>query len=316
MTGTNETIISLQERERNRDWLTALIPVLLIGFVYYGWWVPALALTGTGAYLAVAALTDGWHLLERRWEPAVVTGLLVTFCLPATAPLWVVALACAVAALFTAGVDWAVKRWSLATAPMCPALAGYLLVRLMFPAATTGFLMPVQFVPLDGVSGATPLAALWDGSARETTTRLLTGAHSSAIGEGSVLVLVLVAGYLLLRHRLRVIAPGAMLATASLLSWLVWDAPLYGVLSGGLVLASLVLADRVYAPVSYLGQALIGVLSGGVVVLMRAVTGTDGSAVAVLAGCAFGVVYSLLAGLVSSKSEAKAENFAKTENKC
>ena len=311
-----EQSVCLQDRERNRDWLTALIPIWLIGFVYYGWWVPALALTGAGAYLAVAVLSARGAWLPRRVEEALATALLVTFCLPSTAPLWAVALACAVAALLTAGVDFGSKRWHWVTAPVCPALAGYGVVRLVFPAALSGYEMPVQFVPLDGVSGATPTAALWDGTSKETLTRLFTGAHNSAIGEGCAAVILLVAAYLLLRRRLRLIAPGAMLATVALLSWLIWDAPLYGVLTGGVMLAALVMADRAYAPVSYVGQALMGVLVGGTVVLVRGVFGNDGCAVAVLAGCVFAAFYPMLAGLVSRKSEAKAEKFSKTENKC
>jgi len=316
MAEKNENPICLQERERNRDWLTALVPVLLIGFVYYGWWVLALTVVGAGAYMAVAALIDRQNLMFRQVECALVTGLLVTFCLPSAAPLWTVALACAVAALLTVGVDFGGRRFGLATAPVCPVLVGYLVVLWAFPAAVTAFEMPVQFVPLDGVSGATPLAALWDGSARETTVRLLTGAHSSAIGEGSVLVLALAALYLLLRHRLRLIAPGAMLATVSVLSWIVWGAPLYGLLTGGVVLAALLLADRAYAPASYVGQAVVGVVAGGVVVLVRATNGTDGSAIGVLVGCVLGCIYPALERLVIRHKGEKAEKSVKIENKC
>lgn len=312
MAEKTEQIVCLRERERNRDWLTALVPVLLIGFVYYGWWVPALAVVGAGAYMAVAALLNR-RTAATQLEAALVAGLLVTCCLPATAPLWTVALACAVAAVLTAGVDGIAARRSLATAPVCPALVGYLLVLWTFPSAVTEYTMPVQFTPLDGVSGATPMAALWDGSARETATRLFTGAHSSAIGEGSVAVLLLAAGYLLLRRRLRLIAPGAMLATVSGLSWLLWDAPLYGVLTGGVVLAALVLADRAYAPASYVGQAVTGVVAGGVVVLVRALTGTDGSALGLLAGCVLGCGYPWLAALVTRYRTQKEEKSVKIE---
>lgn len=307
--------LNLQEQDRNRDWLTALIPVFFIGFLYYGWWVPVLALTGAGTYLAVTVLTDRWGWWQSRVETALVTGLLVTFCLPATAPFWTVVLACALAAGLTVAVDRAGERWRWATAPVCPPLVGYLAVRWLFPSAVTGFALPSQWTPLDGVAGATPLAALWDGTPRETATRLFTGAHSSAIGEGCVAVLLMAAAYLLFRRRLRLIAPGVMLGTVSLLCWLLWDGPLYGLLAGGVVLAALVMADRAYAPASYVGQALTGLLAGGTVVLMRALTDTDGSAVGVLVGCVFGWVYPALAGLVLRLRSRKTEKFAKTENK-
>lgn len=309
------TACALQERERNRDWLTALLPVFLIGFVYYGWWVPAMALTGCGAYLAVAGLTDRWQWVHPQVEAGLVTGLLVIFCLPVTTPLWAVALACGVAALLTAGVDKLGQRWHWVSAPVCPALVGYLLLRWVFPAQVGEFPTPVQFASLDSVSGATPMVALWDGSARETATRLFTGAHAGAIGEGCGAVLLLAAAYLLLRRRLRLIAPGAMLATVSLLSWLIWGAPLYGLLTGGVLLAALLLADRAYAPAGYLAQAVVGVLAGGVIVLVRGVSHTDGSAVAVLIACLVGCAYPALAGMVTRRFGAGAKNFAKTEKK-
>lgn len=313
MAEKTEQIVCLQERERNRDWLTALIPLLLIGFVYYGWWTLALTLVGAGAYMAVAALMGHRDLLLRRIEAALVTGLLVTFCLPVTTPVWVVGLACGVAALLTAGVDWAGKRWHWTTAPVCPAVVGFLLARLLFPAATTAFTMPVQFVPLDGVSGATPMAALWNNTPFETTTRLFTGAHSGAIGEGCAAVILLAAVYLLLRRRVRLIAPGAMLATVCLLSWIVWNAPVYGLLTGGVMLTALLLADRAYAPTSYVGQAVVGVLTGGVIVLARAVFGTDGCGFGLLVGCLLGCFYPYLAAFCTRYLGAKAEKSAKIE---
>jgi len=308
--------VCLQEQERNRDWLTALAPLLLLGVCYFRWSVLALVLVGTAAYMAVAALVDRRELMFRRLEPALVTGLLVTFCLPATAPIWTTAIGGGVAALLTAGVDWAGKRWHWATAPVCPALAGYLLVRYLFPASVSVYVLPSQWASVDAVAGATPLDALTDGGAYEATGRLLTGIHGGAIGEGCALVLLMAAGYLLLRRRLRWIAPVVMLLTVSGLSWLVWDAPLYSLLCGGVLLGALLLADRVYAPASYLGQAATGLLCGGVTVLMRYATGTDGTAVGVLIACIFGCLWGLAVRRFCTRAAAKEENFAKTENKC
>lgn len=307
--------VNLQERERNLDWLTALVPVLLLGLVYFRWQVLALAVVGAAAYMAVAALIDRRELMFRRVEGGLVTGVLVTLCLPATAPVWTAALACAVAALLVAGIDFGGRRFGFATAPLCPALAGYLLVRYLFPAAVSTYPMPAMWASVDATTGATPLAALSDPSAQEPMHRMLAGIHPSAIGEGCGLVLVLAALYLLLRRRLRLIAPAVMLGTVCLLSQVLWSAPWYGLLSGGVLLAALILADRAYAPASWWAQILCGLTAGGVTVLMRHATGTDGSAVGVLAACLVGFVWWLVARWIAPLRGANKENFTKTEKK-
>ena len=172
-------------------------------------------------------------------------------------------MACAVAALLVAGVDFGGRRFGFATAPVCPALAGYLLVRYLFPGAVSTFTMPVMWAPVDATAGATPLAALDNPAAREPMNRMLTGIHPGAIGEGCALVLALAALYLLLRRRIRLIAPAVMLGTICLFSLILWSAPWYGLLSGGAVLAALILADRAYAPRCWQGQVACGFTAGG-----------------------------------------------------
>ena len=178
------------------------------------------------------------------------------------------------------------KRWlacPYARPLLQPALVGYLAVRLVFPGAVSAFTLPAQWDNLDGVATATPLAAFTGEGLQLSPSHLLFGIHAGAIGEGCAAAVVLCALYLLLRHRLRLIAPGSMLLTVSLLSWILWNSPLYGILSGGVALGALLLADRLTMPKDYATQAVSGVLSGGVIVLLRALTRTDGTAVALLA---------------------------------
>ena len=73
-----------------------------------------------------------------------------------------------------------------------------------------------------------------------------------------------------------------MLATVLLLSWAMWNSPLYGVLAGGVALGALLLADRACMPKDYAFQGVSGVLAGVIVVLVRAFTHTDGTAVALV----------------------------------
>ncbi len=290
-----DTVVSLdlQDRDRALDWLTALSPIWLMGIIYFRWWALFLPVVTAAGYLAASWLLGRLRVLEIRVPAACCTGLLIALCLPSTTPVWVGALAGMAAAGVTALPTLLRRRWADAPALLHPALVGYLMVRLIFPAETTAFTMPAMWAT-DAVSSATPLAALGEPLTAEGLPRLLMGVYPSAIGEGCVPVILLAALYLLLRRRLRLIAPAAMLGGVTLLSWMVWGNPLGGLLSGGVAMGALLLADRAFVPASYGPQALTGLVAAAVTVVLRAVTGTDGTAVGVLLGCALSPFYPAL----------------------
>ena len=284
----------LREREYTLDWLTALSPIFLIAFCYYRWQALGVVMMAVTGYLAAAVLLQWAGRMTCRIAPAAATGMLAAFCMPATAPLWAAALAGGIAAPLTAlpTVLERYKRLRPVARPLLrPALVGFLLVRLAFASETTIYTVPLQWASLDSVSTATPLAALGEPLSVGDGTRLLLGLHAGSIGGGCIPVILLAGAYLLLRRRLRLIAPATMLATVALLSWLVWGTPVYGVLAGGTVLAAVLVADRKYAPAAYGEQAVAGVVAGGMTVLLRGVAGMDGAAAGVLLAGALTPVY-------------------------
>lgn len=280
----------IQERERALDWITALSPILLMAFCYYRWAAVLLALPAVAGYLAVAALLQWGGVGRCSVAPGAAAGLLTALFLPATAPLWLAAVAGGVAALFAA-VPLLAARWlPRVRLVLPPALMGYLLVRFVFPAHVQAYTLPVLWASADALPVASNLNPLTHPAIYSVAHALL-GIREAAVGEGCIPVLLLAAGYLLLRRRLRLVAPGAMLLTVTLLSWIVWGLPLHGLLAGSTVLAALVLADREYAPVTYGAQALAGVLAGGAAVLLRALVGEDGCAVGVVLACLLSPLY-------------------------
>ena len=55
------------DRDRTLDWLTALVPLLLVSVFYYGWRALLLELLAVGGYLVVSALNlDGWDEAEMK----------------------------------------------------------------------------------------------------------------------------------------------------------------------------------------------------------------------------------------------------------
>lgn len=285
---------SLRDPDYDRvlDWLTALLPVLMMSVIYYRIQALALLVTAVGGYL-MAALLLAWaqktSWTDLRLAPALLGGFLAAFCLPEGAPWWLSALFGGVVATVEAVprlIGLVKPAWRIARPIVHPVLFAYLLVRVVFPARFIEYTMPAQFISVDGVAGATPLAAL-DGGEAPDLWQLLFGVHAGAIGETCCVAVLLSAGYLLLRHRVRLIAPACLLATVAVLSWILWGAigyALYALLIGGLLLAALLFAEKTTAPAAPCDQIIVGVLAGVITVLIRRFGGwAEGVAVGVLA---------------------------------
>lgn len=270
------------------DWLTALLPVAIVCVFSYGWSGVVAALTAWGGYLAASVLCN---LVVKRemdreavWE-SVVFGALAALCLPPAAAVWLAPLAGGIVSVLTVFGRTARELAGAHRLPLChPVAVTVAILRLLVPAMTDGYLLPLQWRGLDAISAATPLAALGDGEIVHSTWYLLFGVRGGAMGEGCFLAVLLGALFLLLRRRVRLIAPVCMLAVVALLSWIVWGMPLYAVLAGSTLPAAVLLADRRYAPRHSAAQATAGVVAGAVTVWMRAASDwSEGTAVGLIA---------------------------------
>lgn len=291
-TAVEKTVPLGYDRENTLDWLTALFPVGLMAVFYFRWQAVGLVLLAVAGYLAAAILLDRFAGLPYRLAAALTTGLTAALFFPAPAPLWAPALAGGLAALVAVLPVLFSRRWpqGVLTRPLLlPAATGCLLVRCVFPATVAAVTMPVQWMPLDR-EVTSPLTALGDPASGEMLSRLFLGIHAGPVGEGCVPVLWLAFGYLLLRRRVRLVAPGAMLLTVLVLSWMIWGMPVYSLLCGGVMLGAVLMADKTYCPASYGEQATAGGVAGLAVVLTR-VAGGDGALLGVVLAGALSPVY-------------------------
>ncbi len=269
------------------DWLTALLPVAIVCVFSYGWSGVIAALTAFGGYLAAAVLcgvvTKAAVDRDTVWDGAAF-GVLIALCLPPAAAVWLAPLGGGIVGVLTA-FGARLRMWAgTHRLPLChPVAVAVLTLRLLVPAMTEGYILPSQWRGLDAIATATPLASLGAEPAY-SIWYLLFGVRGGAMGEGCVVAVLLGALFLLLRRRVRVIAPACMLATVALLSLIVWEMPLYALLAGSTLPAAILLADRRYAPHHYGAQAIAGVTAGAVTVWMRAASGwAEGTAVGLVA---------------------------------
>jgi len=237
---------------------------------------------------------------------ATVTGLLYGLTLPPAMPLWMVACG----GFFAIGLGKFLFG-GLGFNTFNPALVGRAFLQAAFPVAITTWtpaFFENRFVTVlassltfpfkqpvlpDGVSGATPLAAMkFDGLGTDTY-ELAVGLVGGSTGE-TCAVLILGGGiYLAVRNMLNWRIPFAICLTVVAMSGLFYwqdpgqyPSPIFMLFSGGLIFGAVFMAtDMVTSPLTTKGIAIYGALIGILVVVVR-----------LWGGLPEGVMYAILFG--------------------
>jgi electron transport complex protein RnfD len=265
------------------DMVVALCFPLVIAVYYFG--VKALYLVALSVACCVA-----FEFLYRKLTrkpgsvgdfSAAVTGMLLAFTLPVSAPFWVVP-----AGAFFAIVIVKQLYGGLGKNFMNPALAGRAFLTLSFGLSLSDFTKPVIwetsfsfFAIPDTISSATPLSYLQAGALPEGVELqdLLFGEVAGCLGETSSIALLLGGLYLLTRRVITPRIPLCFAGTVAVLSYLFppaglapLDFMLFSVFSGGLILGAVFMAtDYATSPVTKRGQVIYAVGCGLLTVLIR-----------------------------------------------
>ncbi len=254
------------------DVIIALMPALFAGVFYFGF--RALTLTVTAVVFAVAAEAVMQKIMGKPVTvndlSAVVTGILIAFNVPATLPLWIVA----VGSIF-----------AIAVAKQCfgglgfnfinPALAARAMLLASWPVRMTGWVAPGA----DAVSTATPLALAKGGveaagQALPGIWDLFIGNVGGTIGETSALALIIGGAYLLYRGVISHRIPVAYIGTVAVFTFLFGgfnpSVMVYQIFAGGLFLGAIFMAtDYSTSPMSAKGQIIFGIGCGFLTSLIR-----------------------------------------------
>lgn len=254
------------------DVIIGLTPALAASIFYFGFNSIVLLV----ASVVAAVVTE--YLCERAMGraitvtdlSAVVTGILLAFNLPASAPWWVAV----VGSVFAIAV---VKQvfGGLGFNFLNPALAGRAFLMASWSThMTSGFINPVT----DVVASATPLAIL-KGSATGTLPSvmdMLLGNIPGVIGETSAILLLIGGIYLIYRGTIKWIIPVVYIATVGVIALVVDGGAMlpYHVLGGGLMLGAFFMAtDYATSPITDKGKIIYAVGAGVLTMLIRKVGG-------------------------------------------
>lgn len=285
MTDLNNVVVSSSPHIRHEDStrqimldvIISLMPALAIAIYVFG----PRALTVT-AVSAAGCVGFEWLFQKLMKKPitvddlsAVVTGILLAYCLPVSSPMWMVLIGDAFAIIIVKQLFGGIGKNFMNPALSARAfLMSFPVIMTTWPAIRTS--MPLFATP-DVVSTATPLAALKTGAMPNATiTDMALGMVSGCIGEISALALLAGGIYLLSRRVISLHTPLAYLGTVALLTFIFpqGNNPVSFMLaqlcSGGLMLGAFFMAtDYSTSPVTKRGQVIFGVGCGLLTVFIR-----------------------------------------------
>jgi len=201
---------------------------------------------------------------------AIVTGLLLSLCLPPEVPWWIGVVGGVFAILVVK-----MLFGGLGQNFMNPALGARCFLLLSFAKIMTDY-HSAYYDVVDGISSATPLQVIKDGGQPEILDMII-GNTKGTIGETSVIALIIGASFLIILGIINLRIPGMYILSFLLMMWLfgghsLSDASfLCAQLSGGgLILGAFFMAtDYVTSPITRKGQYVYGIVLGILTALFR-----------------------------------------------
>ncbi|MCY6484556.1 RnfABCDGE type electron transport complex subunit D [Clostridium aestuarii] len=255
-----------------RDVIIALLPATIAGIYFFK--LQALAVIITAV---VSCILSEWIWCKATNSTntandlsAVVTGLLLAFNVPPSLPLWMVV----IGSVFTIIVVKCLFG-GIGQNIVNPALAGRAFLLASYPVAMTAWTNPV-----DGATGATPLAILKGveagGAQLPSLGQAFIGQVGGCIGETSALALLIGFAYLLYRRVITWHIPVCYLGTILVLGTIFGRgnlggmAGLYEIMVGGVMLGGIFMAtDYTTSPMTKKGQIIFAVIAGALAIIIR-----------------------------------------------
>ena len=250
------------------DVIIALLPAVIASIYYFGF--DSIKLTSIAVISAVATEAIIQKILKKEVTikdlSAVVTGILLAFNLPPSAPWWIPLIgsvfAIAVAKQVFGGIGHNFIN---------PALAGRAMLLASWPTKMLGWENPAG---VDAVSAATPLQIVKGAEGNlQPLTDVIFGRVPGCIGETSAILLIIGGAYLLYRGVISWKIPVSYIGTVAVIAYIYEGSLLlvgYHVFGGGLLLGAIFMAtDYASSPVTSKGKIVFGIGAGILTMLIR-----------------------------------------------
>ncbi len=268
--------------------ILALLPAFLVSVYFFGIGTIIITLTAMVSCVVFEWLIQRFLMKEESAisdGSAMVTGILLAFCLPTNLPIWLVVLGS-----FVAISVGKMSFGGLGNNPFNPALVGRVFLFISFPVQMTSWPEPGEnhFAYLDASTGATPLSIMKEGMKNgERMSEILPdipfyqdmfiGRMGGSAGEIAAAALLIGLVFLLFRRIITWHIPVSILLTVAVFTGIMWlinpalnPNPLFHLLSGGLMLGAIFMAtDYVTSPMNAKGMWIYGIGIGVITVVIR-----------------------------------------------
>lgn len=270
---------AVSTRKLMLDVMIAMLPTAIASVWFFGG--NALMLLVVAVLTAVAA--EYFYQKQTHQKvtvsdlSAVVTGMLLAFNLPASAPWWIAVIGSLIAIILVKQIFGGMGQNFIN-----PALAARTIMMLSWTSLMAANVLPhagqwLATAGVDAVASATPLG---ESPAAYSLWQLFSGNIPGMLGETCKLTLILGGVYLIIRGVIDWRIPASFLATAFVLFWIqtgtIYSVEsgsqnvMYQLMSGGLILGAFFMAtDYVTSPISPWGRVIMGIGCAGMLFVIR-----------------------------------------------
>lgn len=200
---------------------------------------------------------------------AVVTGILLSFNLPANLPYWMAVIGCFVAIVIVKQLFGGIGQ-NFAN----PAITARIVLLISFATPMTTWPLPAQIMEAaDAVTGPTPLGVLnmgGDPAALPSNINMFLGFIGGSLGETSTVALLLGGIYLIAKKIIEPTIPVAFIGTVFVIALLAGQDAVFHVCAGGVMLGAFFMAtDYSTSPLTTNGKIVFGVGCGLLTMIIR-----------------------------------------------
>ncbi|MBI9079132.1 MAG: RnfABCDGE type electron transport complex subunit D [Pseudodesulfovibrio sp.] len=252
--------------------IAALMPAALMATYMFG--MGALRVMALSCAVAVTTEAICNKIMGRKQSiddfSGLLTGLLFSFLLPASAPWWLVTVGAASSIILGKMIFG-----GLGASPLCAPVVGWAVCRISW-----GTVMDTNATMLSSNLPA-PLQQLkyfgLDSIQSIQSSTLLIGEQLGGLGEVQVIALLLGGAFLLIRRHVRWEIPTGFIAGILITTWIyqlidptTYAPPMFHLLAGGTIFGAFFLAtDSASSPIGLIPCLLFGLIAGTMVIIIR-----------------------------------------------
>lgn len=262
------------------DVIIALVPALVMSVVYFG--LRALALCAVCTLTAVLSEYVSRKVMKRNNTigdlSAVVTGIILSFNLPSTLPLWMGALGSIIAIVVVKQMFGGIGQNFVN-----PAITARIILMSSFASNMSNWAKPFTKVFFDAETTASPMALLANvckGTATvedaglPSLSQMLLGMRAGSMGEVCAVALLAGGIYLVARKVISPIIPVCFIGTVGVFMFVYsgfdFTFTAYQLLGGGLLLGAIFMAtDYTTSPMTKWGKVIFGIGCGLITSVIR-----------------------------------------------